>query len=305
MFICGTSKLNIKTNVNKMSSIRISGIELKNQILEEIEKEVQSLEQKPGLAVVLVGDDPASHLYVGNKEKACKQVGFTSKIVKLESTSTKQQVIDAIEELNADDTIHGIICQLPLPDNLSEFEREIIEHISPAKDADGLTIHSAGKLLFDQPGLKPCTPSGIIQIFNRVGINPEGLFTVIVGRSNLVGKPLANLLLQRHCNATVVVCHSRTSNLTYFTKMADILIVAIGRPEFITPDQVKEGAILIDVGINRINDPSRKSGYRFVGDISREAYKKSSYYTPVPGGVGCLTVAMLLNNTLQAYKCTN
>ena len=257
----------------------------------------------PGLAAVLVGDDPASAIYVRNKRRACDEVGMVSDTILLAADSTTEKVLETVADLNQDPRFHGILIQLPLPPQIDELA--IIESIDPDKDVDGLHPFNVGKLVQGRADFVPGTPAGIQQILMRNGHDPAGANVVICGRSDIVGKPMALLLMQRGdgANATVTVCHTRTKNMTEITRHADILVTAIGRPNAITADMVKEGAIVIDVGINRVDDASRKSGYRLDGDVDfAEVSKKASSITPVPGGVGPMTIAMLLVNTLTATR---
>tara|TARA_B100001167_G_scaffold191079_1_gene160184 strand:- start:1596 stop:2492 length:897 start_codon:yes stop_codon:yes gene_type:complete len=257
----------------------------------------------PGLAAVLVGDDPASAIYVRNKRRACDEVGMVSDTILLAADSTTEKVLETVADLNKDPRFHGILIQLPLPPQIDELA--IIESIDPDKDVDGLHPFNVGKLVQGRADFVPGTPAGIQQILMRNGHDPAGANVVICGRSDIVGKPMALLLMQRGdgANATVTVCHTRTKNMTEITRHADILVTAIGRPNAITADMVKEGAIVIDVGINRVDDASRKSGYRLDGDVDfAEVSKKASSITPVPGGVGPMTIAMLLVNTLTATR---
>ena len=257
----------------------------------------------PGLAAVLVGDDPASAIYVRNKRRACDEVGMVSDTILLAADSTTEKVLETVADLNKDPRFHGILIQLPLPPQIDELA--IIESIDPDKDVDGLHPFNVGKLVQGRADFVPGTPAGIQQILMRNGHDPAGANVVICGRSDIVGKPMALLLMQQGdgANATVTVCHTRTKNMTEITRHADILVTAIGRPNAITADMVKEGAIVIDVGINRVDDASRKSGYRLDGDVDfAEVSKKASSITPVPGGVGPMTIAMLLVNTLTATR---
>ena len=244
------------------------------------------------LAVILVGEDPASQVYVGNKIKGCAQVGFESRKVVLPETASQEEVAASIRALNADPSVHGVLLQLPLPKHLDE--QALLALIDPDKDVDGLHIVQRGRLFCGLPSLLPCTPFGIMKLLETYGIDPAGKRAVVIGRSNLVGKPLAMMLL--NANATVTVCHSRTLDLPSVTKEADILVAAVGKPNFVTADMVKEGAVVIDVGINRVDG-------KLVGDVDYdEVAPKCSYITPVPGGVGPMTVTMLLANTLKAYE---
>ena len=268
---------------------------------------VAEMQQKhgitPGLAAVLVGDDPASAIYVRNKRRACDEVGMVSNTILLPSDSTNEQVLAQVQALNNDPRFHGILVQLPLPVQVDE--RLIMESLDPSKDVDGLHPFNVGKLVQGRADFVPGTPAGIQQILLRSGHDPAGANVVVCGRSDIVGKPMAILLMQRAdgANATVTICHTRTKNMADITRQADILVSAIGSPNVITADMVKEGAVVIDVGINRVDDDSRKSGYRLVGDVNFEAVsEKASAITPVPGGVGPMTIAMLLVNTLTATR---
>ncbi len=268
---------------------------------------VAEMQQKhgltPGLAAVLVGDDPASAIYVRNKRRACDEVGMVSNTILLPADSTNEQVLAQVQALNNDPRFHGILVQLPLPVQVDE--RLIMESLDPSKDVDGLHPFNVGKLVQGRADFVPGTPAGIQQILLRSGHDPAGANVVVCGRSDIVGKPMAILLMQRAdgANATVTICHTRTKNMADITRQADILVSAIGSPNVITADMVKEGAVVIDVGINRVDDDSRKSGYRLVGDVNFEAVsEKASAITPVPGGVGPMTIAMLLVNTLTATR---
>ena len=253
----------------------------------------------PGLAVIIVGNNPASQTYVNSKEKNAKKVLFNSIKIEMDESITETELLDKIEQLNGDNTIDGILVQLPLPKHISD--KKVIEKILPEKDVDGFHHLNMGKLFTGVPNLVPCTPLGIIELLKHNGIEISGKNVVIVGRSNIVGKPLVPLFLAE--NGTVSICHSKTENLAQYTKMADILVAAVGKPEFIKADMVKNGVIVVDVGINSIEDKSRERGYRLVGDVDfDEVSKLSSYITPVPGGVGPVTIAMLLKNTLLSYK---
>jgi len=260
-----------------------------------IVKEIkESGKVSPGLAVVLVGDNPASKVYVGQKEKACKEVGFESFLYRLPEETTQQELLELVAKLNEDPKVHGILVQLPLPKHLNETE--VIEAIRPEKDVDGFHPMNLGKLVAGLPCAVPCTPKGIMYLLEYYGIEIEGKNAVVVGRSNIVGKPVTHLLLQK--NATVTICHSRTKNLEAITQEADILVVAAGKPHFITQHMVKKGAVVVDVGINRL-----ESG--LVGDVDFDGVRmKASWITPVPGGVGPMTIAMLLQNTLEMYERT-
>ena len=258
---------------------------------------------RPGLAAVLVGDDPASSVYVRNKRRACDEAGLFSETFRLPADTTQRELTALINSLNANRAFHGILVQLPLPGHLNETEA--IERIDPRKDVDGLHPVSQGRMLQGYPTFLPCTPAGVQQVLLRSGYDPAGQHVVIVGRSNIVGKPLAALLMQRSPggNATVTVCHTRTRDLPDITRQADILVAAMGVPRAIGADMVRPGAVVIDVGINRVDDPSRRRGYRLVGDIDFDPVAaKAEAITPVPGGIGPMTVAMLISNTLQAAR---
>jgi methylenetetrahydrofolate dehydrogenase (NADP+)/methenyltetrahydrofolate cyclohydrolase len=284
----------------------IDGKKIAAEIREELAREVMELKAKgiiPGLAVILVGDDPASKVYVTNKNRAAETLGYYSVSLHLPADTSQDDLLSHIEKFNRDEKIHGILVQLPLPEHIDP--NRIIEAIHWEKDVDGFHPVNVGKLVLGQECFWPCTPAGILELLGRSGISVAGKHVVIVGRSNIVGKPLANLLMQKApwADATVTVCHSRTKSLSNITQQADILIAAIGRARFITAEMVREGAVVVDVGVNRVEDPSRKSGYRLVGDVDFEAVKeKAAAITPVPGGVGPMTITMLMKNTLMAAK---
>ncbi len=277
--------------------------EIKEELKTEISKIVKEGKNPPGLVTILVGDDPASSVYVKMKNKACAAIGMYSEIKKLEAEITEKELLNIIEDYNNNSKIHGILVQLPLPKHIDEDK--IIESISPKKDVDGFHPYNVGNLVIGKETFKSCTPYGIVELLKRYNIETKGKHVVVVGRSNIVGKPIANLMLQKEegANSIVTICHSAAKDLAYFTKQADILIAAIGRPNFITENMVKENVVVIDVGINSIEAPETKKGYKLVGDVDFEnVSKKASYITPVPGGVGPMTIAMLLKNTLQAYN---
>ena len=278
-----------------MSAQIISGKELSGEIREKLERKVKSLVREgktPGLAVILVGGDPASQVYVKNKEKACQQVGIYSEVFRLCEATSQEELMDLVKKLNNDQNIHGILVQLPLPDHINE--QDIIRAISPQKDVDGFHVQSAGALLTGLPGFVACTPKACIQLIRKTGVDMTGKHAVVVGRSNIVGKPVSILLLNENC--TVTMCHSKTKDLAGVCASADILVAAIGRPEFIKGDFVKEGAVVIDVGINRVDG-------KLKGDVAfDEAYERAAYITPVPGGVGPMTITMLLENTVEACE---
>jgi methylenetetrahydrofolate dehydrogenase (NADP+)/methenyltetrahydrofolate cyclohydrolase len=289
-----------------MAAKIISGRDLSAQVVEELRERVARLKEKgitPGLAMVRVGDDPASISYMKQKSKTAAAVGVYSETIVFPEDTPEETLLAKIEELNRDPKFHGILVQLPLPKHIDE--RKVIEAIDPMKDADCFHPVNVGKLLIGEPYLLPCTPHGVWQMLLRSGYSPEGKHVVICGRSNINGKPLFAILIQKKAgaNATVTVCHSRTPDLARFTRQADILVVAIGRPRVITADMVREGAVVIDVGVNRVPDPTKKSGFRLVGDTDFEALsEKVEAITPVPGGVGPMTVAMLMWNTVTAAE---
>ena len=274
----------------------IDGKMVASHIKDNIAAEVQILKNKtgktPGLAVVLVGDDPASAVYVKNKNKTCKNIGFQSFEHILSENTSEDKLLNLINDLNNDDQVNGILVQLPLPSHISS--KKVLVAINPQKDVDGFHLENVGRLVTGNALFKPCTPAGIIQLLDEYKIEIEGKNAVIIGRSNIVGKPVSFLLLER--NATVTICHSRTKDLPSLTRSADILIAAIGKPNFVTPDMVKNNAVVIDVGINRLDG-------KLVGDVDfASVSKKASLITPVPGGVGPMTIAMLMENTFQAFK---
>ena len=290
-----------------MTAKIIDGKSIAVEVRREVAATVAEMKQKhnvtPGLSVVLVGDDPASQVYVRSKDKAATEAGMLSDTHILPSESTQGEVLRLIEKLNTDDRLHGILVQLPLPDHIDE--NTIIEAINPIKDVDGLHPINMGRLMAGRPRFVSATPAGIQQMLLRSGYDPEGKHVVVCGRSNIAGKPIANLLMQRMrgANATVTVCHTRTKNLPEITRQADILIAAIGQPNYITADMVSDGVVVIDVGVNRVDAPERKRGYRLVGDVDFDAVsQKAEAITPVPGGVGPMTIAMLLSNTVNAAR---
>ena len=255
----------------------------------------------PGLAVILVGENPASVSYVTAKERACKETGIRSFAQRLPADVPQSRLLAEIRRLNGDRAVHGILVQLPLPKHIDESE--VIRAIAPEKDVDGFHPVSLGKLLLGEDTFVSCTPAGILEMLKRSGVETAGRHVVVVGRSNIVGKPVANLLLQKRANATVTVCHTGTPDLGRFTRQADILVVAAGRPGTVTADMVKPGAVVIDVGVNRVPDASKKSGFRLVGDVDFDGVAAvASRITPVPGGVGPMTIAMLLSNTVKSAR---
>ncbi|MDO5022524.1 MAG: bifunctional methylenetetrahydrofolate dehydrogenase/methenyltetrahydrofolate cyclohydrolase FolD [Eubacteriales bacterium] len=273
----------------------LSGKTISAELTEIQKQQVEELKKRgiqPGLAVVLAGENPASQIYVRNKIRACEQTGIYSKSIRLPESVSQEELLKVIDELNQDDKIHGILVQLPLPKGIDEHT--VIMRISPNKDVDGFHILNAGKLFTGLKGFVPCTPKGIMYMLESAKIDLDGKHAVIVGRSNIVGKPIAMLLLNANC--TVTICHSHTKNLAEITKQADVLVAAIGKPKFITADMVKEGACVVDVGINRVDG-------KVVGDVDFEpVYQKASYITPVPGGVGKMTISMLMQNTIEAAQ---
>ena len=290
-----------------MTARILDGAALAQAIRTEVAQDVVRLAatgRTPGLAVVIVGEDPASQVYVRAKGKACVEAGMQSETLTLPASTSQADLLAIVDRLNADPAVHGILVQLPLPKGLDE--REVLLRIDPRKDVDGFHPVNVGKVAIGDPtGFRPCTPYGVQEILVREGITTSGAHAVILGRSNIVGRPMASLLLGTGPggDATVTVCHSRTRDLPAITRMADILVVAIGRPEFVTADLVKPGATVIDVGINRVNDPAAARGYRLAGDVAfTDASRVAGAITPVPGGVGKMTIAMLLRNTVQACR---
>jgi methylenetetrahydrofolate dehydrogenase (NADP+) / methenyltetrahydrofolate cyclohydrolase len=281
----------------------IDGKRISLQVKEEIKKSVDILKRErnitPGLAFILVGNDPASVSYVNGKSKACKELGFYSITETFPPNFSEIELLKTIRKFNGDSKIHGILVQLPLPKHIDE--QKIIEAIEYRKDVDGFHPQNIGRMIIGNKSFISCTPYGIIELLKRSNIETSGKNVVVIGRSNIVGKPVANLFLKKSINSTVTICHSATKDISSFTKQADIIIVAIGKANFLTADMIKEGCIIIDVGINRIPDSSKKSGYRMVGDVDfNNCYEKCSKITPVPGGVGPMTIAMLMKNTLDS-----
>ena len=283
----------------------IDGTAIGRMVREDVARDVARLKALgvvPGLSVVLVGDDPASAVYVRSKGKACEEAGMRGETIRLPADTSEAQLLEQVDALNADPRVHGILVQMPLPKHMSADK--VIRRIRPEKDVDGFHPVNVGKLsIGERDGFVPCTPAGAIELLVRSGVETRGKEAVIVGRSNIVGKPMAALLLQDAPggNATVTVCHSRTADLAAHTRRADILIAAIGKPEMITGDMIKPGAVVIDVGINRVDDTTSPKGYRIVGDVAfASARQVASLITPVPGGVGPMTIAMLMKNTVRA-----
>lgn len=283
----------------------IDGKKVAADVLAEIKEEIDRLGRRgivPGLAVVLVGDDPASQVYVGSKVKKCAELGMHSRKIVLPAETTQAELLDVIAELNADEAIDGILVQSPPPRHIDEAA--VVLAIDPAKDVDGFHPQNVAKLVLEDPtGFVPCTPLGCMRLLKACGIETAGANAVVVGRSMIVGKPMAHLLMSKEANATVTVAHSRTKDLPGLCRTADILVAAIGRPNMITADYVQDGAVVIDVGINRVEDATKERGYRIVGDVDYEAVApKCKAITPVPGGVGPMTIAMLMGNTVKACK---
>ncbi len=282
-----------------MTARLLEGKFFANAIKEEAGRRAAAFEEKygvvPGLAVIIVGEDPASQVYVRNKRRSCEKVGLYSREVALPADTPKEKLLSIIDELNADPKIHGILLQLPLPKALDPYENEFLNRIDPAKDVDGFHPVNVGRLVIGEPGLTPCTPAGCMKMLELAGIDIDGKNAVVIGRSNIVGKPMMLMLMKK--NATVTVCHSHTQDLPSVTRRADILVAAVGRPHFVTADMVKPGAVVIDVGINRI------APKKLVGDVDFDAVKEvAGAITPVPGGVGLLTVAMLMDNVVRAAE---
>lgn len=297
---------NIEPQGDKMTARLILGKEVSQEIYGELRQRIANLKERgvtPGLAVVLVGDDPASQVYVRKKGEMCEELGMHSVIVRMPEDTTQEDLMAKVAELNADPAIHGFLVQLPLPPHLDE--EQVIDAISPSKDVDCFHPANVGRMLIGNPDFLPATPAGVQQMLVRSGIETRGKHVVVIGRSNIVGKPMAAMMVQKGlgADATVTVVHSRTEGLEDITRQADILVVAIGRPRFVTADMVKDGAVVIDVGTNRIEDPTHPKGSRLVGDVDFDAVKeKASAITPVPGGVGPMTICMLMANAVRAAE---
>jgi len=289
-----------------MTAKIISGTEVAAEIREELKERVKKIKEKgvvPGLAVVLVGEDPASISYVTGKAKGAAEIGMFEETIRLPADTSEKEVIDTVVKLNKDKRFHGLLVQIPLPTHIDA--ENVISAISPEKDVDGAHPMNIGKALRGEPCPLPCTPHGVQEMLMRSGNSPEGKHVVICGRSNLVGKPLAAILMQKKkgANATVTICHTGTKDIAYFSRQADIVVAAMGSPKTITADMIRDGAVVIDVGVNRVEDKTREKGFRLVGDVDFEAVKeKASAITPVPGGVGPMTVTMLLMNTVEAAE---
>lgn len=278
----------------------LTGKEVAQSIYQEIEETLQAHQGLvPTLAVILVGDDPASQTYVHTKHKKCEELGYGHLDYHLPATSSMQEILSLVKQLNKDDHVHGILVQSPLPPGLDEAQ--VVEAIDPKKDVDGFHPVNVGKLLIGLDGMKSCTPYGVMKMLSYYQIPLAGKHVAVIGRSNIVGKPMAAMLIQKGVDATVTVCHSRTEHLAQITSQADIVMVAVGKAGFLKADMVKEGAVVIDFGISRVADPTKKKGYRIIGDVDFDAVApKCSAITPVPGGVGVMTIAMLMYNTLKA-----
>lgn len=284
--------------------ITIDGKATSLEIQEELKVQTEKLrtdgKPAPHLAAIIVGNNPASRVYVGHKIKACERIGFDSTLIELSDNVTEDELLQRIDELNTSPNINGFIVQLPLPQHLDELA--VIRAIHPDKDVDGFHPINAGRLSLGLDGFAPATPAGVMELIRRYGIETSGKSAVVVGRSHIVGTPMTILLSRPGIDATVTICHSKTTDLTNVVRQADIIVAAVGRPGFITKEMVKPGAVIIDVGINRIEDMTRKSGTRLVGDVDPAAAERASAMTPVPGGVGPMTIAALLMNTMKAYK---
>lgn len=287
-----------------MSAVVIDGKQVAADVRADVAKKVAELKEKgvaPCLAVILVGENPASVSYVTGKQKALAEVGMVDRSVHLPEDTSEEELLKLIDELNNDKSVHGILVQLPLPKHINE--EKVIMAISPEKDVDGFHPVSVGNLMIGRPGFLPCTPHGIIVLLQRAGIETNGKHAVVIGRSNIVGKPVSILLARKDTNCTVTMCHTGTKNMAEITRQADIVVVASGHPHTLTGDMIKEGAAVIDVGVNRIPDSTKKSGFRLIGDCDFDDCKeKASFITPVPGGVGPMTIAMLMQNTLESAE---
>lgn len=287
-----------------MSAIIIDGKQIAADVRQDVANKVSELKEKgiaPCLAVILVGENPASVSYVTGKQKALAEVGMIDRSVHLPENTSEDDLLKLIDELNKDNSVHGILVQLPLPKHINEDK--VIMAIAPEKDVDGFHPVSVGNMMIGRPGFLPCTPHGIIVLLKKMGIETSGKHAVVIGRSNIVGKPVSILLARKDTNCTVTMCHTGTKNMAEITKQADILVVASGHPHTLTKDMVKPGAVIIDVGVNRIPDSSKKSGFRLIGDCDfDDLVETASYITPVPGGVGPMTIAMLMYNTLESAQ---
>ncbi len=285
-----------------MSAVIIDGKQIAADVRAEVAAKVSELKEKgiePCLAVILVGENPASVSYVTGKRKALAEVGMADRSIQLPETTSEAELLELIASLNADASVHGILVQLPLPKHIDEDK--VIMAIDPSKDVDGFHPVSVGNLMIGRPGFLPCTPHGIIVLLKKMGIETSGKHAVVIGRSNIVGKPVSILLARKDVNCTVTMCHTGTKNMAEITRQADIIVVASGHPHTLTGDMVRDGAVVIDVGVNRIPDSSKKSGFRLIGDCDfDDLVEKTSFITPVPGGVGPMTIAMLMQNTLES-----
>jgi methylenetetrahydrofolate dehydrogenase (NADP+)/methenyltetrahydrofolate cyclohydrolase len=289
--------------------------EIQEQLVEEVERLKRKTGKIPGLTVVLVGEHPASKIYVRSKDKMAAKLGLNSNVIRLDKDIAKEELIKVIKDINEDESVHAALIQLPLPDQFNDWE--ILDFLSPGKDVDRFLPKNLGMLLLNRTNIYPCTPAGILKVLDYYKIDVKGMDAVVVGRSYIVGKPIAGMLTNRH--ATVTICHTRTKDLAQITRKADLVVAAIGRPGYITEDMVKDGAVLIDVGINRLDKKEEvleyctesqinkfeKKGYGITGDIHIKAFQKAAWYTPVPGGIGRLTVTMLMHNTLELFKEQN
>jgi len=276
--------------------------DIRNELKADIEKLKTTGSEMPGLVAILVGDNPASESYVKGKAKACEEIGMRAKTEKYPAEMKEEELLQLIESYNNNKQFHGILVQLPLPEHIDEDK--VIEAISPQKDVDGFHPISVGNLVIGKPAFRSCTPAGIQELLIRYKIETKGKHLVVLGRSNIVGKPIANIMLQKKefANSIVTICHSAAPNVSYYTKQADILVAAMGSPKFVKANMVKDGVVVIDVGINRVDDKSTAKGYKLIGDVDfDEVSKKASYITPVPGGVGPMTIAMLLKNTYEGF----
>lgn len=287
-----------------MSAVIIDGKAIAQEVRADVAEKVKSLKEKginPCLAVILVGENPASVSYVTGKRKALAEAGMVDRSVDLPENTSEEELLKIIDELNNDKSVHGILVQLPLPKHINEDK--VIMAIDPKKDVDGFHPVNVGNMMIGRPGFLPCTPHGIIVLLKQMGIETSGKHAVVIGRSNIVGKPVSMLLARKDINCTVTICHTGTKDIGSFTKNADIVVVASGHPHTLTKDMVKDGAVIIDVGVNRIPDSTKKSGFRLIGDADFDDLKeKASYITPVPGGVGPMTIAMLIYNTLESAE---
>ncbi len=285
-----------------MSAVIIDGKQIAADVRAEVAAKVAEFKEKgvlPCLAVILVGENPASVSYVTGKRKALAEVGMADRSIQLPESTSEDELLKLIAELNADSSVHGILVQLPLPKHIDEDK--VIMAIDPSKDVDGFHPVSVGNLMIGRPGFLPCTPHGIIVLLKKMGIETSGKHAVVIGRSNIVGKPVSILLARKDVNCTVTMCHTGTKNMAEITRQADIIVVASGHPHTLTGDMVHDGAVVIDVGVNRIPDASKKSGFRLIGDCDfDDLVEKTSFITPVPGGVGPMTIAMLMQNTLES-----